>query len=318
VQIFDVLGFSALVLLTALLCWLALRFWRARRPLAKWLCGVVASILALASLLLVGAALAGYWRLNRSYDNPVHPTVVEATPERLQRGEWFQPYCSGCHAEEQGAALTGQDFLGEDAPPIGEFHAPNLTPVHLGDWSDGEIIRAIREGVHRDGRSLLIMPSKQLRNLSDEDVFSIVVYLRSLPPEGEATPRNRLNVLGAIMVLTAPIFEAQPPLSGPVIAPPPGPTAAYGAYLSSFTCNICHGDDGLGDPEFPSPPLIGIPLAWNERAFIDFLRTGTRPDGSKVDEDRMPWKEMSAFLGDDDELRAIYAHMALLAKGVSE
>jgi mono/diheme cytochrome c family protein len=172
--------------------------------------------------------------------------------------------------------------------------------------------------VHRDGRSLLIMPSKQLRQLSDEDVFSIVAYLRSLPPQGQATPPNNLNVLGAIMVLPAPLFEAQAPLSGPVIAPPPGPTAAYGSYLSSFTCAICHGADGLGDPDFPSPPLIGIALAWNERTFIDFMRTGIRPDGSSVNNEQMPWKDMSAFLVGDDDLRAIYAHLALLADGVSE
>jgi mono/diheme cytochrome c family protein len=315
---FDGLGFSLLVLLTAALSWLALRLWRARRPLVKWLGGVAVSIFAAACLLLVGAALAGYWRLNRSYDNPVHPIAAEATPERLQRGERFHSYCSGCHAAELGAALTGQNFLGEDAPPIGVFHAPNLTPVHLGDWADGEIVRAIREGVHRNGRSLLIMPSRHLRHLSDEDVLSIVAYLRSLPPEGEATAANNLNLLGAIMVLPAPIFEAQPPSSGPVIAPPPGPTADYGTYLSSFTCDICHGADGLGDPEFPSPPLIGIPLAWNERAFIDFMRTGVRPDGSSVDEERMPWKDMSAFLSDDEELRAIYAHLARLVQGASE
>lgn len=315
---FDFFGFSALVLLTVVFTWLALRLWRARHALVKWLGGGVVSLLALACLLLVGAASAGYWRLNRNHDNPVRPTMVEATPERLQRGERFQPYCSGCHAEEPGAPLTGQDFLGEDAPPIGEFYAPNLTPVHLGDWSDGEIIRAIREGVHRNGRSLLIMPSRHLRHLSDEDVFSIVAYLRALPPTGEATPPNNLNVLGAIMALSAPIFEAQPPVSEPVIAPPPGPTATYGAYLSSFTCDICHGSDGLGDPDFPSPPLIGISLAWNERAFIEFMRTGIRPDGSSVDAERMPWKDMSAFLSDDDELRAIYAHLELLAKGLSE
>lgn len=315
---FDVIGVSSLVLLTAVLWLLVFRLGRARRPLVKWLGGVVVSIFALASMLLVGAALAGFWRLNRSYDNPVHPTVVEATPERLQRGEWFHPYCSGCHAKEEGAALTGRDFLGEDAPPIGVFHAPNLTPVHLHDWSDGEVIRAIREGVHRSGRSLLIMPSKYLRHLSDEDVFSIVAYLRALPPEGEATPPNNLNVLGAIMSLRAPIFEAQPPLSAPVIGPPPGPTAAYGAYLSSFTCDICHGSDALGGAEFQSPPLIGIPLAWDETAFIEFIRTGLRPDGSRVDAERMPWKDMSGFLGNDDELRAIYAHLEFLAKDLSE
>jgi cytochrome c553 len=181
--------------------------------------------------------------------------------------------------------------------------------VHLADWSDGDIVRAIREGIHPSGRSLLIMPSRVLRNLSDEDVQAIVAYLRYLPPEGEETPPNRLNTLGAIMVLKASIFEAQPPVTEPVLSPPAGPTAAYGAYLSSFTCEICHGADLLGDPKFQGPPLVAIPIAWSDEDFIDFMRTGIRPDGSSVDEEAMPWKDLSRMFSDDEELLAIYAFL---------
>jgi hypothetical protein len=79
-------------------------------------------------------------------------------------------------------------------------------PAHLADWSDGEIVRAIRQGVHRSGRSLLIMPSSSWHNLSDEDVQSIVAYLRSLPPEGSSTPPDRLNALGAVLSLISPLL----------------------------------------------------------------------------------------------------------------
>lgn len=268
---------------------------------------------ALLTLVILGAVLFGYWKLNRSYDNPVPQVTVALTPERLARGARFEPYCGGCHAPEPGMPMTGQDFLGEDAPPIGTFHAPNLTPVQLDDWSDGEIIRAIREGIHRNGRSLLIMPSRILRNLSDDDVQAIVAYLRSLPPEGSETPGNRLNVLGAAMASIAPIFEAQPPVTEPIKAPPPGPTAEYGAYLSSFTCAFCHGEGLQGDPQFAAPGLTFVPQVYSEQDFIDFMRTGVRPNGSSVDGEKMPWQDMSRFLTEDDELRAIYAHMERLA-----
>ncbi len=153
------------------------------------------------------------------------------------------------------------------------------------------------------------MPSTGWRNLSDEDVQAIVAYLRSLPAEGSETLPNRLNVLGAIMSLPAPIFVAQPPITEPVLSPPTGPTVAYGAYVSSFTCNGCHGSDLLGDPDASVPPLVAIPLAWSEQQFIQFMRTGTRPGGSSVDGEAMPWKALSGLLSEDDELRAVYAHL---------
>lgn len=304
---FDFFGVFFLVLLVFVFGWLVSRAWRLKRPALKWLGATVAGLLMLTLVVLLGAALFGYWKLNRSHDNPVPQLSVSMTPERLARGERFEPICAGCHAPEADTAMTGKDFLGEDAPPIGDFYAPNLTPAHLADWSDGEIVRAIREGVHRSGRSLLIMPSEFFHQLSDEDVQSIVAFLRSLAPQGVDTPPNRLNVLGAIMANIAPIFQVQAPITEPVLAPSAGPTATYGAYLTSFTCELCHGVDLLGDAG--TPPLLAIPPAWGEQNFIKFMRTGTRPDGSRVDEEAMPWKDLSRLFREDEELRAIYAHL---------
>lgn len=306
---FDFIGVSVLLLLVFLLGWLTRRAWRVRNRVAKWAGAITAGILTAVVGVVFCAALLGYWKLNRTRSNPISQVSVALTPERIARGARFEPYCGSCHAPETGAPLTGQDFLGDGAPPIGTFHAPNLTPVQLAEWSDGEIIRAIREGIHRDGRSLLVMPSVVLHHLSDRDVQSIVAYLRSRPPQGSETPPNRLNVLGAMMAAVIPIFEAQPPITEPIIAPPVGPTAEYGAYIASLTCEMCHGNDLRGDPEFGAPALTGISQAWNEQQFIEFIRTGIRPGGVSVDGDAMPWEFLSRFLRDDDEVRAVYAHL---------
>lgn len=314
---FDVPGILVLLLLIVLLGWLARRSWRVRRPVAKWLGTGFAGLLALVAAVVLVAACFGYAKLNHTHDNPVPMLSVAVTPESVARGQRFEPFCSSCHAPERDAAMTGRDFLAEGGPPIGDVHAPNLTPVHLAEWSDGEIVRAIREGVHRSGRSLWIMPSGLWHNLSDEDVQGIVAYLRSLPAEGTETPPNRLNVLGAAMSLRAPIFAVQPPITEPVISPPAGPTAAYGEYLASVSCAFCHGPSLLGDPDSKAPSLVAIPAAWGEQEFINFMRTGSRPDGTNVDGEAMPWKDLSQMFSEDDDLRAIYAHLADLGSAQS-
>ena len=156
------------------------------------------------------------------------------------------------------------------------------------------------------------MPAGMFRNLSDDDVQAIVAFLRSQPPVEPDTPPNNLSVLGAIMVNFEPVFEAQPPLTEPVVAPPAGPTAAYGEYLASYTCSICHGADLDGDDVFGGPGLAGVGLTWTEAQFIHFIRTGERPSGPAVDSELMPWEILSKLYEDDDELRAIFAHLGTL------
>ena len=308
-MIFDFPGVTAIVAVGILGGYLARRTRHSERSLVRWIGAPLAGLLALASLVALGVVLRGYWKLNRHYDNPVSSISVELTPERIARGERLARICAGCHAADQEPPLEGQDFLGDgEAPPIGRMYAPNLTPIHLGGWSDGEIIRAIREGIHKNGRSLLIMPASSFRHFSDEDVMAIVAYLRSQPAVEPDTPPLRLNVLGAVLVNIAPIFEAQAPITEPVLGPPGGVTREYGGYLASLTCMSCHGEDLGGNLGMGAPGLIGVGLTWNEDAFRSFFETGIKPDGSAVDGDRMPWEELRSLF-DEDELRAIWLYL---------
>lgn len=122
---------------------------------------------------------------------------------------------------------------------MGRLYAPNLTPGgNIDDWSDGELVRAIREGVHKTGRSLIIMTSGTFSHLSD-DVRAIVAYLRAQPPTGKPMPSNRFNV-GAMFVNLIDLRSAGPPIRE-VTAPPAG-TVAYGKYMVDIIgCSDCHG-----------------------------------------------------------------------------
>ena len=68
----------------------------------------------------------------------------------------------------------------------GHVVGPNLTPdveTGAGTWCDDQLARAIREGIGHDGRALFpMMPYEDFRHMSDEDLASVVVYLRSLAP----------------------------------------------------------------------------------------------------------------------------------------
>lgn len=307
---FDPVGVAVLVAAVTGLSWLTVRAWRAQR--LPWRVGgvAIAGMLMLVCAAALVLAMRGYWKLNRGHSNPVPNVSVTLTPEQLARGEQFAGMmCAGCHAADGALPLEGNDFLGEDAPLIGRFYAPNLTPTHLGEWSDGEIIRAIREGIHRSGRSLLIMPSETFKNLSDNDVESVVAFLRSQPPVEPDTPRPRLNVLGAIGANFAPIFAAQPPVTGPVTAPVPGATPEYGRYLASVTCALCHGEDLTGSVQFEVPSLIGAAFSWTEDDFASFFETGVKPGGASVADTVMPWRQLGEFMGEEG-LQAIILYLA--------
>ena len=117
----------------------------------------------------------------------------ESTPERLARGRYLTQSvlgCTTCHTPrdftKHGAPqVVGMDFAGQ---PIGlagfpgHIVIPNITPdkeTGAGNWADDLIARAIREGIKHDDTTILpIMPYMLYKDLSDEDLASVVVYLR--------------------------------------------------------------------------------------------------------------------------------------------
>jgi mono/diheme cytochrome c family protein len=313
--VFDSLGVTALVALAVVATWLATRAWRANHRVVKWVGLALSSLLALACVLVIGVALVGFYKINFPRHRPtVADMKVAGTPDQVARGAKFGAFCALCHSPNAEVPLVGRNFS-EGGPPVGTLYAANLTPAgEIKDWSDDEVIRAIREGVHKSGRTLIIMPSEVFHNLSDVDVQAIVAYLRSQPAAGSSTPATKLNLVGAVFIGAglAPT-SAQAPIAQPVVAPPAGASAGYGEYLVSILgCRLCHGENlagrKSGGPGPPGGPNLTLLLPrWGVEDFIHTLRTGVDPYGHTLAQG-MPWKQFSSFASDED-LEAIYAFL---------
>jgi mono/diheme cytochrome c family protein len=251
--------------------------------------------------------------------NPVTTFTVTATPDQVERGRYLVtsiPGCVSCHASNPTQVPPVLDgALMHDIEAFGEFYAPNLTPGgRLRDYSDGELERAIREGVGRDGRALAIMPSENFSRLPDADVAAIIAYLRTQPGVEHETPPLRPNLLGYMLIgtgLAAP--SVQPPVAD-VAAPPRATTPAYGEYLSQIgDCRACHGAMLDGEHRAtgaPPGPNLRIVKTWTEEQFIMTLRSGVDPTGHVLDPRVMPWPQFGRAT--DDDLRALHRYLASL------
>ena len=280
-----------------------------------WVLGALVVIVLIAA---AGVYVSAQRKLGQHFDNPRLQLTVSSTPERIERGRYLVtafPGCAGCHSSNPAAnppVLDGS--LVEDLKPIGDLYAPNLTPGGpLRDWGDGDIVRAIREGVDRDGRGLLLMPSDDYKHLSDEDVQSVVAYLRGQPPVQKELPTPRLTALGTVLVGTGQFpLSDQPPVRD-VAAPARGPTAAYGRYLVETSgCAACHGPnlDAQNIPQGPPPgPSLRVVKGWTAEQFVKTLREGVDPSGHQLAE-TMPWRQYGK--GSDDDLRALYEYLKSL------
>ncbi len=295
--------------------WLSLRAWRVRNVALRIIGGLLTALLTIILAALSVGGLVGASKLYTPHGAPAPNLTIQASADQMAVASRRINGCTGCHSSAGTVPLDGgtTNFLGG---PLGNLVAPNLTPGGpLKDWTDGEIVRSIREGVDRDGHPLIIMPSDAFHYLSDADVQLLVAYLRSQPATNHPTPPRDLSLI-ALELVGAGLFPTaeQPPLTALQTAPPAGVTPAYGQYLVDTTgCGVCHGPNlegrtpgGFGPPAGPS--LKAIVPNWQEAAFVSFFRTGVDPNGRKIDPTQMPWEDVGKAYT-DDELRAIYAYV---------
>ena len=293
-----------------------------------------------AIVIVVGVpALVGVRPFIGARARPLTNRTFEATPARLERGRYLvtgaHPPCILCHSplEVSGGHLTVQDGMtlaGRNWTPDGVpfVTAPNLTPdveTGIGTWTDDQLARAIREGIGHDGRTLFpVMPYEKFRHMSDEDLASIIVYLRSLAPIRHPLPKS--NVPFPVKYLINNVPE---PIDSPVV-PDLSTPEKRGAYLVTISvCADCHttrddqgnvraGMDFAGGTTLVygehsrwsaniTPGVNGIPY-YTEALFIETMRTG-RVHSRPLD-DFMPTAFFKNFT--DQDLKDIFAYLKTL------
>jgi mono/diheme cytochrome c family protein len=205
--------------------------------------------------------------------------------------------------------LSGGKNLSDDVGlPLGSLYASNLTPSgDLKNWTDGEILRALRWGMHRSGRALA-MPVQSTSQLSDADAQALVAYLRSQAPVENKLPATSPSLLLGILIGANQFDLNAAPDAGAIAAPARGTTKEYGQYLVNITdCKACHGEDLTGGkPPAPQGSSLFVVKGWTPAQFETAMRTGVLPDGD-VMEEVMPWKTLAKM--DDVDLAAMYAYL---------
>jgi hypothetical protein len=149
--------FAALLAAAALFAWLSLRLRAVKSLLLRWLGIGAAGLLTLTLVLIGGAVAAGFYKQS-SRSAPMPDLRVEGSDDKIQRGRAIaDSFCGACHSMN-GTFTRGED-IGKHLPvDLGTFVSSNLTAAgSLRHWSDGQLFRAIRNGVDAAGRRLVIM-----------------------------------------------------------------------------------------------------------------------------------------------------------------
>ncbi len=207
---------------------------------------------------LVGTALVFVFVL-RPANVPVPEIAVEGTAAQIARGEYLSEHiagCTGCHADVShdlvyprpvaGTQGRGGGLdIGRDKGFPGRIVSPNITPAGIGDWSDGEIVRAVTAGLSKDGTPLFpMMNYPAFSKLAKDDLAAIVAYLRTLPAIEYEAPARELDPPLNVIVRLIP---KEPALRE--TAPQPG-DADYAEYVATAAdCASCHTPmDDRGQP----------------------------------------------------------------------
>jgi mono/diheme cytochrome c family protein len=287
------------------------------RPILRWAGRLLAALVILV-VVVAGAVYAlSERKIRKRYDTRVDPIAIRTDSASIARGEHLTRNvlnCTLCHGADLGGAVYSS------SPAMGTMAGPNLTRGVGGvggDYTVADYLRAIRRGVRRDGRSLIVMPSEVFAHISQQDIGAVIAYLQSVPPVDRDVPKSGFGPVGRALLAAGKmniLVAGKTPDLTPPVSVARDTTAAYGKYLADISgCHGCHGF-GLsggrvaGPPDLPpasnlTPAGIG---GWAEADFVRALREGKRPDGSVLDE-FMPWKVFRGMT--DAELRALWLYL---------
>lgn len=269
---------------------------------------------------------------------PTREFYAKPSAQRLARGKYLvegTAHCFECHGQSDFGSGLGQPKPGTEGAgqiikdddnddkmfPDGII-VPNITPdkeTGAGNWTDLQFERAIRHGIGHDGRKLIdFMPYAYFRSMTDEDVASVIVYMRSLPAVKNSLPKMRVGY----EVKT----DMQPEME-PALQPDATDQIRHGWYLTRLAqCSGCHTPyDEKGKPvadkmfggglrlkgewgDVVTPNITCHPSGishYDAAMFIKTIRTGRASAGVRDLATIMPYSYFRKM--SDDDLSAIFA-----------
>jgi hypothetical protein len=218
----------------------------------------------------------------------------------------------------------------------GTVYARNITPdpeTGIGTWTDDEILRAITQGISKNGDTLFpIMPYVHFNRMAKEDLLSIVAYIRTLKPIKNKVPARQLFIP---ISMAYPAQALQPSVDAN-IRPPESDIVKYGEYLTNAgACADCHTPMVKGQYDFSKSFAGGFTFdagvfkvnsanitpdsasglgAWTEERFLNKFIPYRSEKGYNYDPGKlntiMPLTEYAGMK--DDDLQAIYAYLRTL------
>lgn len=283
---------------------------------------MVALVLVLAFGVLVATGLIlGEQRIARRIDIAVVPVALRDDAAAVERGRYLfgSRGCVDCHGANGGGATLADDGKGL------RLAGPNLTAGNprMATYQPVDWVRSIRHGVGADGRALRLMPSEDYNRLTDDDLASVVAYVRQLPAQTGNTqgtielplPGRVMYGLGQIPEAVTKIDHSLPP-DQPV---PEGVTLEHGRYVAQM-CAGCHGAGLTGGriagapPDWPAAARLApgegsvMPRYKDPEVFLAMMHSGKRADGSAVAV--MPFASLKTM--NDTDLRALHLYLAQL------
>jgi len=299
-----------------------------------------AILLIVILLIIVAGAFALYINFRSMPHYAVQePTIqVEVTSQRVASGHKLASMlCFNCHYNTATEKFSGRELT--EAPQFGKIYSANITQdknAGIGKWTDGQIIYFIRTGLKPTGEYVPpYMP--KLAHIADEDMYSIIAFLRSDDPWVQANTTPSKKLVPSFLTKFLLTIKAFKPFDFPKeTIPLPDTTnkVAWGKYIAlyQYECFACHSKDfSTNNYNFPEKsagffgggnemhqmngaeiysqnitpdPETGIGKL-SEEDFAKALRTGVLPNGQG--ELHYPMVQYSGL--SDGEVSSIYAYL---------
>ena len=236
---------------------------------------------------------------------PALPAMgASATPAEIARGKYIFGATGGCgcHTESGNPPKPPNSGGRKYEGPFGTAYSSNITPdpkTGIGNWTDEQIIAAIRLGRRPNGERLVpVHPFTVFNGMAAEDLRALVAFLRTVKAVNRQIPPKKLVPLFESLALPAWLVAFAPRETPPAAAPTSG--VARGEYLVRAVahCGECHsprtitqatdnsrflggnpkGPEGAAMPNITPEPDTGIGQ-WSEEEIADYLASGNKPDG---------------------------------------